>query len=601
MKAATKPPAHSRPLSNNTSPELHGTQWLDLDWKHSGIAQSTGIDTCEPWLQETLLNSLLSSEHFAKTFLPETFNKKMTYQQKRVWTLMDNSLLPSVGMCCYRGFGKTSMAEARTLKGILFRLLHHIMFVGANHGSAAQSTENIKAELLTNYLIKEVFGDFKPKGLSDVPYTFSKKTYFLTDPKTGESLAVVHPKGVQELVRGTLIKVAGESRRPDFIFSDDVETDEGVMNEDTRKKVRNWFDNALYHCVSQERPNPRTGLWDRPSDDPFWTPPWQMMYADTLKHPDAHIAHLMSNTSWHFENFPQAEFREDSQGVKRLYSLVPEILSHEQVRVEYQKAKDSNNLDGYCQEKLCTPMSAEMAAFQREYFHYYDESTFIPNAKSMYSLNNAEDYERFLIVDPARTDSPHSCLSGILVCAANYEQGRIYFRRAFAERLSTKVLIDRVFDLAVDFRTKIVGIEITGLEDAGRHLFTSAAERRGMHLEFVWLDGRQLPKGDFGKGTDAAKRARASQILPYYEDHYVYHDRSLARGALEAQCLSYPKCAAWDLLDCAGYVPTMLAHGGRIFQHQPKSRFEPHSDPFQDDEEWDDWTEFIQNESFRIL
>lgn len=577
---------------------------MDIEWKHSGIAESTGIDTCEPWLQETLINSLRSSEHFAATFIPETFDEPMTYQHSRVWQLWDDPLLPRVGACCYRGFGKSSMAEARIIKGIVFRQLHHIMVVGSNHDSAAQGTENIKTELLTNQFLRECFGNFKPKTATDLPLTFSKKTFYLSDPITGDSIACVHPKGVNQRVRGSRVKVAGKTRRPDYIFADDVEDDEGVMNEDTRKKTRFWFENALFQCVGRTRPNPRTKKWERPADDPFWTPPWTLVYTDTLKHPDAHIAHLMSNTGWHFENFPQAEFREVSNGqemVKQLFSLVPEIISHEQVRAEYQEAKENGNLDGYCQEKLCTPMSAEMAAWQREYFHYYDEATYIPNAKSMYSLNNTDEWERFMIVDPSRNDTPHSVPSGIIMCAANYDLGQVMFRDAISEKLSTKRLIERVFDLAVDFKTKIIGIEITGLEDAGKHLFTSAAEQRGMSIEFVWLDGRQLPHGDFGKGTDAAKRARASQILPYYESGIVYHERKLCRGPLEACCLSYPKCAEWGLLDCAGYVPTMLAHGGRIFNFKPKNRFEPKDDPFDEQTSEEEWTEFLHSGSWRNL
>lgn len=572
---------------------------MDLDWKHSGIADLTGIDTCEPWLQEILLLSLASSENFARAFLPETFNRKMTYQQKEVWKLLDNRTLPKVGACCYRGFGKSSMAEARIIKGVCFRQFHHVMVVGATHDSAASATENIKTELLTNNLIRDVFGDFKPRTQTDLPLQFSKKAYFLSD-ESG-SIAFIHPKGVGQPIRGARVKVAGATRRPDFIFPDDVETDEGVMNEETRLKTRRWFDNALFHCVGSERPDPRTGLWVPDSENPYWNPPWQFFYTDTLKHPDAHIAKLMANTSWHFKSFPQAEFRVDTDGNKRLYSLVPDIVTHEQVREEYREAKEAGNLDGYCQEKLCTPMSEEMASWKREYFRYYDEATFIPGSKSMFSLNAAEGWENFMIVDPSRNDTPHSVPSGIIMCSANYDQGRVCFRDTISEKLSTKRLLDRIFDLAVDYRTKIIGVEITGLEDAGRHLFTSAAQQRGMNIEFVWLDGRALPKGDFGKGSDAAKRARSSQILPYYEAGVILHERKLARGALESAELSYPKCAEWGLLDCAGYVPTMLAQGGRIFQFKPKGPYEAKDDPFDDQQDEEAWDEFMATQEWRML
>lgn len=540
------------------------------------------------------------------TFMPETFNEKMTYQHKAAWAALDDRRLPRIGLCCYRGFGKSSMLEAVAMKRVIFRQCHHVMFVGASHDSAAQSTENIKTELLSNPLIRDVFGNFKPKGSSDNPLSFSKKAFYLVDPITGESIACIHPKGVGQPVRGTRIKIAGKTRRVEFGAIDDLETDEGVMNEDTRQKTRHWFNNALFHCVDRSRPNPRTGMWDLEPGDTSGNAPWCWAYCDTLKHPDAHIAHLMGNTRWHFKSFPQAEFREDGvdekgEKTKRLFSLVPEIISHAQVREEYREAKENGNLNGYCQEKLCTPMSAENASWQREYFKYYDERTFNVNSKSMYSLNDAEDWERFMIVDPSRGDTPQAVPTGIIMCAANYALGRIHFRKTVSEKLSTKRLIDRIFDLATDYRTKIIGIEITGLEDAGRHLFTSAAQQKNMNVEFVWLDGRKLPHGDFGKGSDAAKRARASQILPYYESGIVYHEQGeMARGALESACLSYPLCAEWGLLDCAGYVPTMLAHGGRTFQFKaPAHPNEKVSDPFDEYVEDEAWEEFLHGGSWQ--
>ena len=576
---------------------------MDVDWKHSGLSAIN--DTCEPWLQETLILSLRSTEHFASTFLPETFNEKMTYQHKAAWAALDDRRLPRIGLCCYRGFGKSSMLETAALKRIIFRQAHHIMFVGASHDTAAQSTENIKTELLGNSLIKDVFGNFKPKSSSDNPLSFSKKAFYLVDPITGDSIACVHPKGVGQPVRGTRIKIAGKTRRVEFGAIDDLETDDGVLNEETRQKTRHWFQNAMFHCVDRTRPNPRTGMWDIVPGMQSDHVPWCWTYADTLKHPDAHIAHLMGNTRWTFKSFPQAEFREsieDGEKVKRLFSLVPEIISHEQVREEYKEAKENGNLNGYCQEKLCSPMSAEMASWQREYFKYYDEATFNPVSKSMYSLNKAQDWERFMIVDPSRGDTPQAVPTGIIMCAANYEQGRVHFRKTVSEKLSTKRLIDRIFDLATDYNTKIIGIEITGLEDAGKHLFMSAAQQRNANVEFVWLDGRQLPKGDFGKGSDAAKRARASQILPYYESGIVWHESEMARGALESCCLSYPLCAEWGLLDCAGYVPTMLAHGGRIFQFKaPTNPHEKIADPFNELEDDESWTEFLHGGSWRAI
>ena len=163
---------------------------MDFDWKHSGIAESIGIDTQDSWLRETLLNSLHSTEHFAKTFIPETFWRSMTPQHTEVWNMLDDDLTPKACACCYRSFGKSSMAEAKIIKGILFRQIHHAMILGSNHDTASEATENIKAELLANNAIREVFGNLKPKSRVDLPLSFSKKTFFLVDPQTGESMCM---------------------------------------------------------------------------------------------------------------------------------------------------------------------------------------------------------------------------------------------------------------------------------------------------------------------------------------------------------------------------------------------------------------------------
>lgn len=568
---------------------------MDTDWKHSGLGQI--IDTDDSWLRETLLNSLRSTRHFAITFMPDTFSDPMTYQHDDVWANMDDDELPLFCACAWRGFGKTSMGIARKVKGVLFRQFRYIMCVGASHDYAAGITENVKAELMANPYIREVFGSIKPKNLDDVDFTFSKKAFFCCDPKTGEPISFIHPKGCGQRVRGANIRIMGRLQRPDYIDIDDLEDDEEVLNEESRKKTRSWFNAALLHCVPRDRPNARTRRWDR-SADPLWKPPWRVFYTDTLKHEDANIAHIMGDTAWKHAVYAQAEFRETENGKRKLFSLVPELISNAKCRAEWSDAERRGELDGYCQEKLCQPMSPENACWTRDMFKYYDETT-IGSSLKKHGLNNLPHIDRFLIVDPARTANQRSDYTGILAVAADCKDGKIYFRREINQRLKPSQILDTVFDLALELNTRVIAIEATGLEDHLRHQYTSEAQRRRLDVEFVWLKSHALPRGNFGTGREAPKRARASMILPYYEKGHVWHEEGLKNGALEGQELSFPKSTHWDILDCAGYVPQLLELGGRYFEPQVAGTTKS-GEGFEDDVDWDRLTEEIHGRNWCI-
>ena len=545
------------------------------------------------------MKSMASTEHFCRTFLPETYYKKMTHQQRAALASIDDDTIPKLDLCCFRGFGKSSFGEAKVIKGVCFRQMPSAMFVGSNEEMATASTENVKTELMTNPNITELFGKFKPKNMGEMVYGFSKKSFFLVDPVTGKTIAFIQPKGAKQKIRGSRTKVDGRTWRPYFISADDLEDDEEVLNAETREKLSRWFHGALLNCVSTDRPDPKTNRWKRDAKDPLWLPPWRVLYTDTLKHSDALIAHIQADTEWVTHNYPQAEFRLDDDGKKRLYSLVPEIITTSQVRAEYQANRNRGTLTSYCQEKLCSPMSEEDACWKREMYHYYDEAT-VADTSSMYGLNKNPDLDRFVIVDPARTNNMKSCPSGILYVAVDYKLGRTYFRKEINQRLSQDEMLDATFNTAFDMNTKTIAVEITGLGDAGKWMWVNYANQKGYNeFQFVWLEAKGLPKGDFGKGEDAAKRARASQILPLYQQHMVYHDVSLRGGSLEGQQLSYPMSAQWDILDCAGYVPTMLDLSGRCFDAKATIEGQQPSNVFEDSIDWDEMTERLREGAWR--
>lgn len=523
------------------------------------------VPTDDVRIQELLMRCALETRFFAQTVLGASFDEVMTYQHKDFWQLIDNDMLPKTVACVWRGFGKTTSMFAKVIKSILFRQCPFIVWVAKSQDSAIEQTEDIKGELLTNSFIRDVFGKMKAEKYEDQRLGFGKESWFVADPRDGRPVAYIVPKGTnQRNIRGINIRIEGKKQRPTFMVFDDVEDAEQVYSVDYRDKTRKWFFGSVLPCVPRIRPNHKTNMWNLPENDLLMPhrAPWRIFYADTPKHNDALILHLLNLSDWKTVKYAQSEVRK-LDGKDEYFSLVPELISDEQVRVEVKVAKEARSLDEYYREKMCLPSSMENPCWTREMLLYYREEKIDWDKSRLY---------RCIVVDPARTAKATSAHTAILGVAAgwmaDWKKNVILFRKLVNERLRFTEIYDRLFDMAIELDTRDIAIEITGMDDASVHLYRSEALKRGLNVNWLFLSAQGLPKGDFGVGSEAAKRARGSVILPYYEGGHVYHEEGLRGSALEMQELTYPDCTEWDALDCAGHTPKVLAKVGALWESQ---------------------------------
>lgn len=532
----------------------------------------------DPGIQRIVKRGEYDSQFFCMTVMPDWVPDEMTYQHDDHWKHIDDETLPKVVWCAWRGFGKSLATKVKIIKSICYRQQEFILWVAKTHDHAAGETEDIKTELLSNDRITYLFGVMKAQTYDGQKPSFSKRSWFACDPTTGRPFVFVVPKGAGQPVRGSSVNLMGKVVRPTLIIVDDLEDDEEVDNEDRRKKLRKWFHGALIPCVGRARPNAKTNRWNKSKP-----PPWRIFYQDTLKHEDANIVHILQASDWVGRVHPQFERREDPEdGKKKYYSLVPGIINDDQVRAEVRHAKRNGVFDELVREKMCLPVAPEGAAWTRDMFKYYREDNT--------NINTNSNVDRFLIVDPAKTTNPKNAFSAVLAVGADIHKGRIHLRHLINRRLEPQELRELTFDLAVELNTRIIAVEVTGLEQYIQHPWISEAQRRELDIEFIWLQGREVPPGDFGTGKEAPKRARASTINPYYKDGVLYHEESLRDSALEHQELSYPKCKYWDAIDCAGYIPKILVMAGRFFLSQVvDGRLDgKKASTFGDENDWDE-------------
>ena len=493
--------------------------------------------------QDLVMRGLLDTGFFAKAFMPEAFNHPNTEYDRQAWQMINDEGIPKAAICGYRGFGKSTRLEAYAIKNICYRKALYILYVSSSLNVAEERTESMKAELMENKYIRTVFNLQQPKNIDGLQRSFSKKSWFVTDASTGKAVAYVVPKGAGQTTRGFNINIGGKRIRPDLIICDDVEDDEDVLNPETRVKLWKWFSGALINCVPPVHPDPKTDRWKL---EPGEKPPWRIFYMDTLKHADANIRRVMNSAEWKSLYLPMAKYDDTTE---RFVSCVPELFDDAQVQREAELAMENDTFDSFCREKLCLPSNPKDQTFTEKMFRWYRDTG---------ELNSNPVVARFIVVDPASTDNPKSCYSSFKAVCVDALNQKIYIRRHEMKRLYVDDLADEVLSMSLQYNSPLIYVEKTGMQDAIKSVFETAATKRKLAPHYEWLEGSETPKGEYGHGKQGIKRARAFMIHPFMNRGHVHFDESMKNGLLQRELLSFPDCVNWDGTDTLGYVPTIM-------------------------------------------
>lgn len=176
-------------------------------------------------------------EGFAKAVLVKHFDDPSPTPDfhRDLWELCCSDH-PLVAIAAPRGHGKSTVINfVYALAAVLFRQAKFVILVSDTEGQAQFFLEQIKGALETNEDLRQLFG-FKCFD----QYT---KTDIICRMEDGHRFRIL-AKGSEQRVRGLI----WDHYRPDLIIGDDLENDEIVMNDDRRKKFKEWMVNALLHC-----------------------------------------------------------------------------------------------------------------------------------------------------------------------------------------------------------------------------------------------------------------------------------------------------------------------------------------------------------------
>jgi hypothetical protein len=466
----------------------------------------------------------------AKTFFPERFKKPFAEQvHGEIFKRIDGPA-NKVSIAAPRGWGKTStVALALMARYILFRLCPFIVYINKSETAAIMQTENLKRELMTNPMIRKIFGPVKPRQINEgeMDEQFSKKAWVAYD-------TFILPRGAGQQVRGILFK----NDRPGLIVIDDLEDKKKVMNEDLRAELKNWFYSDVLECVPQTDLN------------------WKIIYIDTLKHEDALLEHVLTSPGW--DSIRLSSCNDNFE------SVAPEFVPTELIQAKWKEAQEAGETDTFYQEHRNLPISSKDAAFKYEHFRYYNRPSGQPyketDAKIFdVELQQGRNIETVIIVDPAKTVKLNSAESAIVGIGIDLSTQRIYIRDIDSGKFYPDELYDHMFSMAIRLGAKVIGVEETSLNEFIKQPIKNEMFRRGNFFELIWLKPR-------GGAQSMSKAMRVRELVPYYRNGHIYHNASCASiTKLEQQLLMYPRSALWDVMDATAYIIEMLELGERYF------------------------------------
>ncbi len=464
-------------------------------------------------IKDIMAECFRSTKIFCKTFFPETFYAPFDpYIHDQIFELIDSGA-PRIAIAAPRGSGKTSISRAKAAKDIVFNQSKFIPWISVSETGATQQTENLKRDLATNTDLKKYFGKVKAENAGDMEESFSKKSWVAF----GETL--IMPRGCGQQIRGVLFG----NCRPDRLIIDDLEHPEEVKSEELREQRKDWFWADVMKCVSRFNDN------------------YQFIYIDTLKHEDSLLQDLLDSPDW---ESVRLEICNDE-----IETLAPNIMPQKDLNREYESHKEKGKLDIFYREYRNLPTASEDAAFQQNYFRYYDEEELRKSGRRI---------ENVVIVDPAKTVKLHSAESAIVGIGIDQQSGCLYIRDIDAGMFYPDDLYDRSIKMCQRLKARALAVEVTSLNEFITQPFKNELSRRGVFsIEFIQLTAR-------GGLQSGSKEKRVGALVPYYRQGLIYHNANNC-AALEAQLLAYPRSKRWDIMDALAYVIELLDIGNRFF------------------------------------
>jgi len=391
-----------------------------------------------------------------------------------------------------RGFGKSMVCSVFwVIHQALFGKRGDICIISASESLAVEWVRKIRREVETNPVILRFWGDLRSEKWTETHIVL----------KNGVN---IRAKGAGGQIRGF---------RPDLVVLDDIETDESVMSEEQRGKLREWLYKACLNTL---------------------LPGGQLVMIGTIIHPLSLLAEILEGQ----KGWERRKYQAYVGGVEEPgRELWPSLWPHK--RLQERKAEIGSF--AFASEYMNNPVSNETAPIKAHQIRYWKE---LPG-----------QYSCVIAVDPAYSDDERADYKVAVVVAIDQHNNR-YLVTYLRTHKPTGEFIDGILNLYLQYKNVCTAVGVP--KGAGDTEFWTSlrrrAEERRLYPPFVEL------KNVFTDSTNRTHRAKVARVTaalqPLFESgkYYIREEHVEAREELLMIGAS-----RWDdLVDALAYAEQII-------------------------------------------
>ena len=346
---------------------------------------------------------------------------------------------------------------------------------------AQEQLFNVKMELETNEKIIEDFGDMRT-------HVWRQDNIEL---KNGVKIIA---KGADSSMRGLISR----GQRPTLVILDDLEKDVVANSKTMRDKLDRWIKRVVFPLGRDAK----------------------IFYIGTILHKDSVLNRFLNEfkdkPGWYVRKFKA--IKDDGT------PLWPQYWSIEKLN----EKKEEMGSAAFSTEYLNEPLSDEDQVFKPEWFNFYKI-----NEVPVYLL------DRVMAIDPA-LGKKRGDFSAIVVVGKDRKTGLIYVLEAIGEKLSDLGLCDRIIELYLRYRPRVVLFEDIAFQAVFKREISRLASARGITLPIK------------GVKPKLSKEARIQAIAPLIENGVLLFLKT--QKLLLEQLEDFPMGAHDDLPDALAYA-----------------------------------------------
>jgi len=427
---------------------------------------------------------------FVEDILGHYLTHKSPKFHEEIYKILSNS--NRVVVAAPRGFAKSMLCSVfYVIHEAAFGLKRDITIISASEGLAVEWVRKIRRELEANPVILKFFGD-------------------LRSDKWTESHLILK-NGVNIRAKGAGAQIRGF--RPDLIILDDIETDESVISEEQRNKLRDWIFRACLNTL---------------------LPHGQFIMIGTIISQLSILQEILDTDNGWEKRVYQAYIGGEQAEGKELW---PQLWPHKKL----QQRKAEIGSFAFSSEYMNNPISNETAPIKPYQIRYWEE---LP-----------KQYSAVIAVDPAYSDDERADYK-VAVLVGIDNNGNRYLINYLRTHRPTGEFIDGILNMYLQNKGVITGVGIpnSGVE---KEFFKSAqrkAEERRVYPPFVEV------KNAFTDSTGVTHRKKISRIIaalqPLFEagKYYIHKNHTEAKEEL----LSLGAAKHEDLADALTYAESII-------------------------------------------